>query len=124
MDDRELGRCVDCWYVFCIRMGITFKPVRFLMLFLLRVFVSRAILGGIMLCLITACNPFRYMAPDSVDIQTREKAKWGDVPAPYPLYCYDTLADKVCYEKPIEKEKERLMGYYGPPPRQHGGIAE
>lgn len=64
--------------------------------------------------LLTACNPFRHLAPDSVDIQTREKARFGEVPAPYPLYCYETLADKVCYEKPLKHDQDRLSGYYGP----------
>lgn len=88
----------------------------------LRLFSSKVCF--LSLFLVAGCNPFRYMAPDSTDIQTRDKAKWGDVPAPYPLYCYDTLADKVCYASPLAREKDRLMGYYGPPPHHHAEVME
>ena len=59
------------------------------------------------------------MAPDSTDIQTRLLAKRGEIPDPYPLYCYQTLGEKMCYEKPLKNGDPRLAGYYGPPPRQY-----
>ncbi len=69
--------------------------------------------------ILTGCNPFRHLAPDSADIQTRYMARHGELPSPYPLYCYHTLADKMCYKKPLTKDEQRLSGYYGPTPQQY-----
>lgn len=32
------------------------------------------------------------------------------------LYCYRTLAEYECFDKPEEGQESRLIGYYGPPP--------
>lgn len=62
------------------------------------------------------CNPFVFFKDDSAALQTSGWAKRSMEPPPPPIYCYDTLADKVCYTRPIEKEASRLSGYYGPDP--------
>ena len=77
----------------------------------------------ILLCL-CGCNPFRHLAPDSADIQTRQWARRGELTDPYPLYCYQTLAEKMCYTKPILKGGERLVGHYGPAPRPYENASE
>ncbi|MBX9976995.1 MAG: hypothetical protein K2X98_01940 [Alphaproteobacteria bacterium] len=73
----------------------------------------------IALFFLAGCNPFRYMAPDSASIQESHMARRGELPPPYPLYCYHTLGDKMCYEKPLKTDDQRLSGYYGPAPRQY-----
>lgn len=71
---------------------------------------------GITLC---GCNPFKEFAPDSETIVMRGFAKQGDAPPPFPLYCYQTLGEKMCYQKPLKyAPAERVVGYYGPPPAQ------
>lgn len=67
---------------------------------------------------LSACNPFRYLAPDSSDIQTRHTARPGELAELHPLYCYQTLGDPHCYTQPLKKQNERIKGYYGPHPTQ------
>ncbi len=67
------------------------------------------------------CNPFILARDDSTQIQSKGIAKRGedsDISQP-PLYCYDTLGDKMCYPQPLEKEKTRLRSYYGPTPQNY-----
>ena len=66
--------------------------------------------------LINACNPLFPAKPDSETIVTRGFARNNEKPEEGPLYCYDTLADKVCYTRPLYDDDERLTGYYGPRP--------
>lgn len=62
---------------------------------------------------LSGCN---YCMPDSETIVSRGWADNNEEIESGPLYCYDTLADKACFTRPIENEEERLRGYYGPKP--------
>ena len=43
-------------------------------------------------------------------------------PAETPLYCYQTLAKVDCHAQPLPaRGADRLVGYYGPPPRATSG---
>lgn len=67
-----------------------------------------------LLLLLTGCNPFLLFAPDSQKIVQKG---WAENPPPKaiePVYCYHTLADKVCHKRPLEGEEKRLSGYFGP----------
>ncbi len=57
------------------------------------------------------------MRPDSEQLVKRGWAKYPkEQRIPDPLYCYSTLADKVCHSYPRDTETNRLSGYYGPEP--------
>ncbi len=67
--------------------------------------------------LLSGCNPFARFAPDSETLVTRGFARQGDAPPPYPVYCYQTLGEKMCYSSPLKyAPRDRVVGYYGPPP--------
>jgi hypothetical protein len=65
---------------------------------------------------LSGCNAFKVFEPDSATLQSRVFLKGGDTPDPYPLYCYTTLGEKMCYHSPRKGDEERLSGYYGPMP--------
>ena len=80
-------------------------------------FVRTTIFLSLMSVTLSGCNPFREFAPDSETLVMRGFAKQGTAPPPYPLYCYHTLGEKMCYAQPLKKTpRERVSGYYGPPP--------
>ena len=66
--------------------------------------------------ILAACNPLFPAKPDSEAITSRGWARNSEKPEEGPIYCYDTLADKACYTRPLYDEEERLSGYYGPRP--------
>lgn len=69
---------------------------------------------GITACITMGCTP----------PQDKKKDIYADNPWTDPdkmmsedgVYCYNTLADKVCYSKPKDLDGHRLSGYFGPPP--------
>lgn len=68
-----------------------------------------ALLGG--------CNPFSPFKPDSGQIIESGWAKPAlKTEAEDPLYCYETLGERVCYRKPRKGSENTLTGYYGPKP--------
>lgn len=58
------------------------------------------------------CNPFSGFKPDSSALV---KSGWARNPKkepPAPLYCYRTLAETMCYTKPLPNSNERKQGSY------------
>ena len=68
-----------------------------------------------------ACNPFLVYRPNSDMLREKGWAKYTprDV-YPAPLYCYNTLGDKVCRPYPLPGQEPRLSGFYGPEPVPQG----
>ena len=60
------------------------------------------ILGG--------CNPFWLMKPDTKRLYEKEWAEPSDPPAREKVYCYTTLAEKICYKKPLKGQEDRFIG--------------
>lgn len=74
------------------------------------------LLAGFLL-LLSGCNPFIVARPDSEKLVTSGWARHPDAQKQQePLYCYGTLADKVCYTTPKTGAEKRLSGFYGPKP--------
>ena len=69
--------------------------------------------------LLCGCNPFGLLAPDSSEIQTKHTTRHGYRAPVHPLYCYETLGDAMCYQKPLIAPHERLTGHYGPEPHHY-----
>ena len=73
-------------------------------------------LAFMILALLAGCNPFMPFRPDS---ETLVKKGWARNPScqpdPEPLYCYNSLGQKVCHTAPLDDQR-RLNGYYGPRP--------
>ena len=75
------------------------------------------------LCLtLAACdNPWFEDAP-SLDTVLSKGWLFGDKAAEarpatvQPVYCYETIGDRDCYDKPLEDGGNRLVGFDGPAP--------
>jgi hypothetical protein len=66
--------------------------------------------------LMTGCNPFEPLRPDSAELVKLGWAKQPKCPkVPEPVYCYETLGHSVCHSAPLESQS-RLNSYYGPQP--------
>ena len=81
---------------------------------------GRIVLTGICCVLIlSACaNPFADDMPGFDQLLSGGWLSPDEAAAapPEPLYCYETIAEEDCHDRPLEGEGQRLVGYEGPPP--------
>ncbi len=73
----------------------------------------------VMMCLfLNGCNPFWLAKADTKRLYEKEWANPSEAPAREKVYCYATLADKVCYKKPLKGQESRFIGTNYPDVRE------
>ena len=66
------------------------------------------------LLILTGCNPFASLRPDSKTLLSRGWADVSPQAPPNTLHCYRTLGDHQCYEANQVGQEDRLVGEYKP----------
>jgi hypothetical protein len=64
------------------------------------------------LLILTGCNPFASLRPDSKTLLSRGWADVSPQSPPNTLHCYRTLGDHQCYEANQVGQEDRLVGEY------------
>jgi hypothetical protein len=77
--------------------------------------MNKSIIIAVLCGIMSGCNPFYPLRPDTQHLQSRGWAPNPNVTkSSPPLYCYGTLADRMCYTTPLVGKEDRLEGAYYP----------
>jgi hypothetical protein len=89
--------------------------------------LRRSLFAAGMCLALSACeNPFADSAPSLESLLSKgwlsDKLGIGQEKTPAltkpvrPLYCYETIGDGDCFDQPLERGGNRLVGFEGPAP--------
>jgi hypothetical protein len=73
---------------------------------------------------LTACDPSAAFRKTNTETLEAGFLKHDALPAPAPVYCYQTLADVNCYDAPQPGEGGRLVESYPPRRYQPAAVAQ